>query len=164
MLGAARLRHRSSQSCRWCSAAGACLTVGVDCLVDGDGLVLCGQRGLLLGERLGLRLGGGKLGVALLALDRLAGRSGLLLRRCLALGCALRDVLLALLCLLLEPLLALLGRLLDLLATALSSFAARVELVVGLEPLLLGNRLELRCFLQLGDAGLTEPAAGDELL
>src|SRR3954454_865745 len=164
MLGAVRLRHRSSQSCWWCSAAGACLTVGVDGLVDGDGLVLCGQCGLLLGERLGLRLGGGQLGVALLALDGLTGRSGLLLRRCLALGCALRDVLLALLRLLLEPLLALLGRLLDLLATALSGLTSRVELIVGLEPLLLGNRLELSRFLQLGDAGLTKPAAGDKLL
>src|SRR6059058_4183518 len=153
MLGAVRLRHRSSQSCRWCSAAGACLTVGVDRLVDGDGLVLCRQRGLLLGERLGLRLGGGQLGVALLALNGLARRSGLLLRRCLALGCALRDVLLALLRLLLESLLALLGRLLDLLATALSGLASRVELVVGLEPLLLCDRLELSRFLQLRDAG-----------
>src|SRR3954447_8410217 len=107
MLGAFRFRHRSSQSCRWCSAAGACLTVGVDRLVDGDGLVLCGQRGPLLGERLRLRLGGGELGVALLALDGLTGHSGLLLRRCLALGCTLRDVLLALLRLPLEPLLAL---------------------------------------------------------
>src|SRR3954468_13300908 len=142
MLGAVRLRHRSSQSCWWCSAAGACLTVGVDGLVDGDGLVLCGQRGLLLGERLGLRLGGRQLGVALVALDGLAGHRGLLLRRGLALGCTLRDVLLALLRLLLEPLLALLGRLLDLLATALSGLASRVELIVGPAPPLLRNRLQ----------------------